>query len=260
MKKNHSLLFYVRDAIRLFTVIFFMPWWAYVIESIFNKNFTFTNAVLVILMFVVFGGFWCGWLCPFGNVDYFISKIGNYLVPKRILTFFTLPQRIEKSLGYLRYLFIIPFVYAGATGVGTFGHALARYGIHIYFLIKIVTVLIVPLFMPRFFCRYICFHRALANIINKILPLWKIRRDTTTCISCTRCDTSCSMGIPVSILQHASASDCLFCFDCLDSKQACPTKSQSLYLYFFKWKVSPLVITILALTVYFSYYIYAVIL
>lgn len=260
MKTNHSLLFHVRDAIRLFTVIFFMPWWAYIIESIFNKNLTFTNAVLVIFMFVVFGGFWCGWLCPFGNIDYFISKMGAYLIPKNIIKRCRLPKKIATSLGYMRYLFIIPFVYAGVTSIDVIGHALARYGIHIYFLIKIVTVLIVPLLMPRFFCKYVCFHRALANIINKIIPMWKIKREADTCISCTRCDTSCSMDIPVATLQHASTSDCLFCFDCLDSKQACPPKSQSLSLYFFKWRVSPTWIAIIALTVYFSYYIYSVIL
>lgn len=268
MKKNPSLLFYIRDTIRLFTVIFFMPWWAYIIESIFNKSLTFTNAALAILMFVVFGGFWCGWLCPFGNLDYFISKIGEYLIPKRILKRFVLPKTVDEWLGYLRYFFIIPFAYAGIAVSGMFGntlmetlgYTLARYGIHIYFLIKIVTILLIPLCMPRFFCRYVCFHRALANIINKILPMWKIQREETTCTSCSKCNTSCEMGLPISTLKHASASDCLFCFDCLDSSKSCSPRSQSLYLYFFRWRVDPTVITVIALFVYFGYYIYSVIL
>lgn len=260
LKKISALLYHIRDVIRLFTILFFMPWWAYIIEKIFNKELTFTNALLVIIMFVLFGGFWCGWLCPFGNLDYFISRIGSYLIPKSTIRKLTIPRKTHNLLGYLRYIFIIPFVYAGMSNIDTIGHTLARYGIHIYFLIKIITILIIPLYMPRFFCKYICFHRALANIINKILPLWRIQRNASTCISCSKCTKTCPMDIPIAQREHTSAYDCLFCFDCLDFSKTCSSHSKSLDLYFLRWKISPTILSILALIIYFSYYVYSVLL
>lgn len=74
-------LIHLRDFIRLMTVLLFLPWIAWVPETIFGMEPDFELEVAVMLMFVVFGSFWCGWICPFGNADYFISKIGKRFSP-----------------------------------------------------------------------------------------------------------------------------------------------------------------------------------
>lgn len=57
-------LTHTRDFIRLLTVLLFLPWLAPVIGIIFGIEIEFELEVAVLVMFLIFGSFWCGWLCP----------------------------------------------------------------------------------------------------------------------------------------------------------------------------------------------------
>ena len=100
----------VRDTLRVLTVIFILPWTSFIVEKIFNKNLLATSTVMVIVMYVLFAGFWCGWLCPFGNLDFVITKLGDKIVPKAWRKSCVLPKKVHSYLGWLRYFFILPFV------------------------------------------------------------------------------------------------------------------------------------------------------
>jgi ferredoxin len=104
--------------------------------------------------------------------------------------------------------------------------------------------------MPRFFCKYICFQKAGYNLINRLLPLTTIKRDTSACISCHRCDKVCPVQIKVSEKETISGNDCLGCYSCVD-KGVCPEKANAIHLSFLGKQVNPLVFSIAALLFYY---------
>lgn len=66
----------MRDFIRFMTVILLVPWFGWFTENIFGVEIEFEVEMITFLSFIVLGSFWCGWLCPFGNLSYFVGKAG----------------------------------------------------------------------------------------------------------------------------------------------------------------------------------------
>jgi len=93
----------VRDLIRFMTVLLFVPWFSWFTSSTFGVEIEFESEVAVTIAFLVLGSFWCGWLCPFGNVNYFVTKIGKKLFPSLQ---FDLPKSVDKIFRYLKYIFL----------------------------------------------------------------------------------------------------------------------------------------------------------
>ncbi len=108
MSRKGINLLHLRDFIRLMTVLLFLPWIAWVPETIFGMELEFELELAVLLTFIVFGSFWCGWICPFGNTDYFIGKIGKTLFPTIQFNF---PKFVDKPLRYAKYIFLAGFLY-----------------------------------------------------------------------------------------------------------------------------------------------------
>lgn len=106
--------------------------------------------------------------------------------------------------------------------------------------------------MPRFFCKYICFQKAGYNLINRLLPLTAIKRDSSACVSCHRCDKVCPVHIKVSEKKAIYGSDCLGCYSCID-KGVCPEKTDAIHLSFLDKRVNPLVFSIAALACYYLF-------
>ncbi len=248
-------LLHLRDFIRLMTVLLFLPWIAWVPETIFGMELEFESELAVLLMFIVFGPFWCGWICPFGNADYFISKIGKTLFPT---IQFNLPEFVDKPLRYAKYIFLAGFLYViFSKGVDYFwGDHMIMYKStafsSVYIQVKKGLILLVPLLIPRFFCKYVCFQKAGYNLVNRLFPLTSIKRDSSVCISCHRCDNVCPMQIKVSEEKTISGNDCLGCYNCID-KDVCPEKADAIHLSFIGKKVDPLVFSIAAILFYYVF-------
>ena len=246
-------LLHLRDFIRLMTVLLFLPWITWVPETIFGMELDVEMEVVVLLMFALFGSFWCVWICPFGNADYFISKIGKKLFPTLQ---FDLPASVDRPLRYLKYVFLAGFVTVIVLkGIDYFwGDHMIMYKSTAftwgYIKAKKALILLVPLLIPRFFCKYICFQKAGYNIINRFLPLTTIKRDTAACISCRRCDAVCPVQIKISEKVTIIGNDCLGCYNCLD-KGVCPEKADAIHLMFFGKQVNPLILSIAALLFYY---------
>lgn len=243
-----------RNFIRFFS-LFLLPWTGFLTSEIFGvEEFEFEFEIIVTAMFFVFGSFWCGWFCPFGNASYFISKIGKSLFPS--LQRNIIPA-IDKPLRYVKYLVLLLFIYAlWISGVNYFTDD----HMDMYFSTEFTSffigakkyfVLVVPLLIPRFFCKYLCFQKAGYNIINRLFPVVKISRDHDACINCKKCDTTCPSQLPISTVSVVTTEDCLGCYKCLD-ENICPKKVEALSLSYFGKKVKPISFALVAITVYIT--------
>lgn len=241
-----------RNLIR-FLSLFLLPWTGFITANIFGiEEFEFEFELIVTAMFFIFGSFWCGWFCPFGNASYFISKIGQSLFPRLQKN---IPTAIDRPLRYLKYLVLLLFIYAlWISGVNYFtGDHMDMYFSNDFtaFFIgaKKYFILLVPLLVPRFFCKYLCFQKAGYNIINRILPIVKITRNHKACIDCKKCDRACPSQLPISTVSVVSTEDCLGCYACVD-EDVCPKKVDALNLTYFGHKIKPLSFALIACTVY----------
>ena len=242
-----------RDLVRFITVLLFIPWFGWFTKSVFGFEFEFEAELAVLLSFILFGTFWCGWLCPFGNLSYFVSLIGKKLFPTIQIK---IPEKLDRPLRYLKYIFLGLFIYVIFSKKLDyfFGDHMDMYfstGFTTAFIkFKKYAILLIPLLIPRFFCKYMCFQKGAYNIINRLIPFTAIHRDDTKCINCRKCDKSCPMGIEISDHSNIKGKDCLGCFSCLD-KSVCPEKTNALSFIVLGKKVNPLYFAAAVLPIYY---------
>ena len=108
-KHTHSRLKDTRDLVRFLTVLLFIPWFGAFSLAMFGFEAEFETEIAVMAAFVIFGSFWCGWICPFGNLSYFVSRMGKSLFPKAQIR---IPENLDRPLRYLKYFILMIFIYA----------------------------------------------------------------------------------------------------------------------------------------------------
>lgn len=202
------------------------------------RGFEIETEYIVILSVIIFGPWFCGWACPFGNASYFMTKLGSKVFPKLQ---FVINNKLHNILKYLKYILFLYFLgIMILKGVNYFGDHMVMYQTNaftqFYIKFKHVAVLLIPLFIPRFYCKYLCFAKPAYNLINYIIPNSRITRDESTCINCKKCDKVCPMQLNLATNKEIKGTDCISCFNCLD-KDVCPTDSLNLYIW--KRKVKP---------------------
>ncbi len=184
-----------------------------------------TNIVLLIgllLAVLVFGGAFCGWVCPLGTVFEWFYKLRMKFFKKRI----ELPRALHKVLRWLRYavivlILIMTFIQADLwfkaydpySILFTWGHAANIVGI-----ILLIAMLLGSLFVERFFCLYLC---PLGGTIHPFASASAtgITRYDGICIHCGICDQVCPYRIPISNQTKIDRGSCIQCLNCLEE---CP--------------------------------------
>lgn len=179
------------------------------------------------LLALLFGPVFCGWVCPMGTVQEWVSRLGKRLFGRKFNAF--IPARFDRWLRYLRYLMLAWVLYMTAmTG------KLAFEAIDPYFAlfnlwsselavsgaIILAAVLVASLFVERPFCKYACPYGAVLGIFN-LFRVFKIKRNAATCIDCKLCDRACPMNINVSGAGVIRDHQCITCMKC-SSERACP--------------------------------------
>jgi ferredoxin len=225
----------------------------------FIKKIMPANIVLlvaIVVLGIVLSRFFCGWICAFGALQGAFGWLGKKIFKRR----FVVPAKLDRILRWVKYPVLAGIIYfTWTTGtliirpydpLAAYGHlsaGLAAVWVEfaIGFILLILTLALSMLY-ERAFCKYVCPMGAVNAILGKI-PLFRIKRESKTCISCSKCDTVCPMNIDVSGADAISSPECIGCLECVT---VCPTKKPALVTTLAGKAVKPWKIVALGLAIY----------
>lgn len=196
--------------------------------------FPFFAVGTVLLVGVLVGRLFCGWICPFGFLSDMLHKIPS---PK-----FTMPAWTS----YIKYAVLglgviaLPFIFgestnwsfcrvcpASAVQVTIPGLLGGGYGeIETATIVKLAVlaaVVMLAVMSSRSFCKAFCPIGAMLAPLNYI-SFWVVKRPKPACTGCTKCDRACPQSThPSEKIQAGTPpnrnADCIVCHDC---RAACP--------------------------------------
>lgn len=184
-------------------------------------------SAIVLLLALLFGPVFCGWICPLGTLQDWISRLGKKLLKKRYNRL--IPAGVDRVLRYLRYFVLAWVIYMSAsTGKLVFESIDPYYALFHFWTSEVaiggliilgVTVLL-SLVVARPWCKYACPYGALLGLFNKI-RIFGIRRKASSCISCGRCTRECPMNLDVATAGVVRDTQCISCYECT-SGRSCP--------------------------------------
>ncbi len=209
----------------------------YVAGGEFIKKIEPGNIVLlgaIVALGIVLSRFFCGWLCAFGALQGVFGWLGRKIFRKR----FVVPPKADKILRLAKYPLLAAIIYftwrAGELVIrpydplAAYGHLAAGLGaVWAEFavgLVMLVATLVLSMLYERAFCKYLCPLGAVNAILSRV-PIFRIKREASTCISCSNCDHACPMNIEVSKVEKIGSMECIACMECVT---ACPTKKRTL--------------------------------
>lgn len=188
----------------------------------------------IVALGIVLSRFFCGWFCAFGALQGVFGWIGKKLFGRR----FTVPAKLDRPLRLLKYAVLVVIIaltwWTGTLVVRPY-EPLAAYahlsaGLPAVWaefavgFVLLVLILVLSMLYERAFCKYLCPLGAFNAILARI-PLFRIKREAATCISCAKCDKVCPMNVDVSSPDRIDSPECISCMECVT---ACPTKKGTL--------------------------------
>lgn len=231
------------------------------VASFFTLQGAYAGILFLIFLgwVVLFSKTWCGWICPFGTVQDWLTAlrkkmgIGEIQFSKQ-----TLKWLGWVKYGLLAYLMIIPLLIANIGLHADFAlpfcqicpgksimpiFALKFHNFSLDFtntitllfsivLLAITGLMIVGMFFrERFFCLF-CPLLAMIHIVHKISGL-RFYKNPKTCIGCGSCQRVCPMGIQKvyeeKVHTTVMADNCIACTTCA---QVCPTNRTLTFKWF----------------------------
>lgn len=183
---------------------------------------------VILLSTMVFGRFFCGWVCPIGSIQEFVHAIGRKSSLKKTPS---ISNSLHKKMSYIKYVILLINVTMAYLLVQPLYMnlcpvlSLSNIGKPLIIAGATVSLLIISsIYVERFFCKYLCPFGALMNIMQMIgkvlrIPRFKIKVNEQLCTHCTLCTKNCPMQINVDALYIVEDGDCIQCNRC---KTACP--------------------------------------
>ncbi|MGI6298373.1 MAG: 4Fe-4S binding protein [Saccharofermentanales bacterium] len=182
---------------------------------------------IVFFLAILFGPVFCGWVCPLGSFQEWVGKLGRKLLGRRFGRI--IPARLDRALRWFRLPFLVWVVYVTArSGTLLFANLDPYHALFNFWTSEVAPVSLIvlgvtaalSLVVARPWCRYACPYGALLGLFNKV-RIFKIRRQASTCINCSRCDRACPMDLDISHQSTVTSMHCISCYECT-SERACP--------------------------------------
>ncbi len=195
-------------------------------------------AVPLAVLTLVFGRFFCGWICPMGVLHHLISRLTrrrktldnialNQPRPRaQAVKYGVLAVMLGLSaLGSVQVGLLDPIAStwrglstavlpaaSNAAGGAYQGERHFQYGT----LITVVffTALALNLVWPRFYCRVLCPLGALLGLLSKV-SLFRIARRGDACTNCKLCTAECSGA--ADPMGTCKTAECMLCLNCIES-------------------------------------------
>jgi len=187
----------------------------------------FVLMVIGVGLAILFGPVFCGWVCPLGTVQEWVSKWGKKLFKRRYNHF--VPPKIDNALRYVRYLVLAWVIYVTATsGTLIFAEYDPYFALFNFWSTEVSWTALgilgitlgLSLFVERPWCKYACPYGAALGISN-MFRIFKIRRAESTCKADGACSIMCPMNIPVDTVKTVRDHQCISCLECT-SEAICP--------------------------------------
>ncbi|HEB98031.1 MAG TPA: 4Fe-4S binding protein [Thiotrichales bacterium] len=192
------------------------------------------TALIPVLLTVLFGRFYCGWICPATFLYELNTNLGVWL---RRLGLRTGRRRFDRRIKYL--VLGLGLVLSAATGAVLVAaiYPPAIIGREIYYAVAlggfgagsvffVMTLLFDLLVARRGFCRYLCPGGALYSLLGRY-RLVRIQRIVENCNDCAKCNAVCEFGLDP--LRDGFGQECNNCTACM---AVCPTEAMTFRIRF----------------------------
>lgn len=182
---------------------------------------------LSLVLALLFGPVFCGWVCPLGTVQEWVGKWGRKLFKRHYNHF--VPIKLDNILRYARYGILIWVLYVTATSGSLLFEAYDPYLALFNFwsgevaptaLLILGTTLVLSVFVERPWCKYACPYGAVLGLTN-LIRVFSIKRVESTCKADRACSIMCPMNIPVDSVKVVRNHQCISCLECT-SEAICP--------------------------------------
>ncbi|MHC1773640.1 MAG: 4Fe-4S dicluster domain-containing protein [Flexilinea sp.] len=193
-------------------------------------------SLITVGLTIIFGRFWCGWVCPTGTILHLYGKKGRRIKAqnlRRVKYIILFVLIILALLGSLAFLWLDPITML-IQSVFTIIKPSSEYLSQGYLdsfrflgvfwwlaVLPMLCALILNFIEKRFWCRYICPLGAMLGLLSKFAPK-KRHVDQKACSICGECPKSCPVGaIDADNGYRSDPGECIMCLTCAHNCPSC---------------------------------------